>query len=35
MCKLTKKVAYPGRLLDFHNSEGEDLTRGKGKIPRG
>ena len=38
MCKLTKNLpihGYPGRLLDFHNSEGTILhcTGGKGKIP--
>ena len=36
MCKLTKNLpihGYPGRLLDFQNSEGRILQEGKGKIP--
>ena len=36
MCKPTKNLpihGYPGRLLDFQNSEGRILQRGKGKIP--
>ena len=36
MCKLTKNLpihGYPGRLLDFQNSEGRILQGGKGKIP--
>ena len=36
MCKLTKNLpihGYPGRLLDFQNSEGRILQGGKGEIP--
>ena len=36
MCKLMKNFpihGYPGRLLDFQNSEGRILQGGKGKIP--
>ena len=35
MCKLTKNLpihGYPGRLLDFQNSEGRILQGGKGTI---
>ena len=36
MYKLTKNLpihGYPGRLLDFQNSEGRNLKGRKGKIP--
>ena len=36
MCKLTKNLpihGYPGRLLDFQNSEGRILQGGKRKVP--
>ena len=36
MSKLTKNlpIQIPGRLLDFQNSEGEDLTGGRDKFRR-